>query len=261
MIRLQIKPAFAELLQSHRLGSYAAIMQTDAGEPVEDNDERDVRRLQLDGQTLYLKRSKQEKITSAFESYARGRLAHSKPFKEMLQFKYLAERKFIVAEVVACGEALSFGIPRRGFIITAEARGTDMAQIYREADSVDRVHLLGQFGALLGRLHDRGFFGSTRLKDIIYAGLPREQPVLTLIDRETRNPYPRRATTKRVVERLLFNIRRQSQQGEIFSEREWQAFCQGYCASLSASIDLEAAALLRQILDMLVPRGKLGPED
>ena len=261
MIRLQIKPAFAELLQSHRLGSYAAIMHTDAGETIEDNDERDVRRLQLDGQTLYLKRTRQEKITSAFESYARGRLAHSKPFKEMLQYQYLADREFVVAEVVACGEALSFGIPRRGFIITAEAGGVDMAQVYRAADSADRVLLLGQFGALLGRLHDHGFFGSTRLKDVIYATQPRGQPILTLIDRETRNPYPKRATTQRVAERLLFNIRRQSQQGEIFSEREWQAFCQSYCAALSADIDLEAATLLRLIVDMLERRGKLGPAD
>ena len=47
MIRLQINPAFSSLLQDHRLGSYCEIMQSSVGEIVEENELRDVRRLQL----------------------------------------------------------------------------------------------------------------------------------------------------------------------------------------------------------------------
>jgi hypothetical protein len=82
MIRLRINPAFADLLQLHRLDSYPAVMQIKAGELIEKDESRDVRRLQLDDQVVYLKPTRSEKTTSAFESYGRGRLAHSKPFKE-----------------------------------------------------------------------------------------------------------------------------------------------------------------------------------
>jgi len=91
-------------------------------------------------------------------------------------------------------------------------------------DEQGRQRIPGQFGALLGRLHDHGFYGSTRLKDIIYAGSPDANPRLTLIDRETRNPYPKRATEKRVIERPLFNIRRQAQQGGFSANRNGTNF-------------------------------------
>ena len=151
MIRLRINPAFSGLLQLHRLDTYPAVMQIDTGELIEENESRDVRRLQLDDQVVYLKRTRSEKITSAFESYARGRLAHSKPFREMLHFKQLAKLEFDVAEVVAVGEELRFGIPRRGFIMTAEVGGEDLAQVYQKVDDADQRRILEQFGTLLGR--------------------------------------------------------------------------------------------------------------
>jgi hypothetical protein len=214
MIRLQIKPGFASLLQTNGLGDYRQIMQTDGGRVIEEDELRDVRCIELDGQNFYLKRTRFEKARSALESYARGRLAHSKPFKEMLQFRYLAQLEFDIAEVVAVGEELQCGIPQRGFIMTREVEGRDLALVYRAADDSQRRHILEQFGSLLGRLHANGFYASTRLKDIICAGAVDDSPKLTLIDRETRNPYPKRASAKRVMSRLLFNIRRQAQQGE-----------------------------------------------
>jgi len=248
MIRLRINPAFSGLLQLHRLDTYPAVMQIDTGELIEENESRDVRRLQLDDQVVYLKRTRSEKITSALESYARGRLAHSKPFKEMLHFKQLAKLEFDVAEVVAVGEELRFGIPRRGFIMTAEVGGEDLAQVYQKVDDADQRRILEQFGTLLGRLHDGGFFGSTRLKDIIYSGAPRNNPKLTLIDRETRNPYPRTSGRKDIIERLLLNVRRQIQAGERFSEQQWSGFCEHYCSSLSAEHNITSTQLLPQII-------------
>jgi len=43
---------------------------------------------------------------------------------------------------------------------------------------------------------------------------------LTLIDREIQNPYPKHVTRKKIIARLLFNIRRQAQQGEVFTTSE-----------------------------------------
>ncbi|MCP4874307.1 MAG: hypothetical protein GY896_02375 [Gammaproteobacteria bacterium] len=253
MIRLQINPAFNDLLQAHKLGSYPQIMHTTLGETIEENELRDVHRLDLNGQNFYLKRTRSEKASSALESYSRLRLAHSKPYKEMLQFRYLAQLSFNVAEVVGCGEELHWGIPLKGFIITREVPGEDLALVYRGADEDRRRSIMTGFGSLLGRLHDRGFFGSTRLKDIFIDGDPLDSPLLTLIDRETRNPYPKPASAKRILSRLMFNIRRQTQQGEIFSTNEWRAFSESYCRSLSSHLEFEAESLLRGILLLVGP--------
>jgi hypothetical protein len=149
---------------------------------------------------------------------------------------------------VAVGEELRFGIPRRGFIMTAEVDFEDLAQVYQKVDDADQCRILEQFGTLLGRLHDCGFFGSTRLKDIIYSGTPRSNPKLTLIDRETRNPYPGTTGRKDIIERLLLNVRRQIQAGERFSEQQWSGFYEYYCSSLSAEHNITSAQLLPQIM-------------
>ena len=251
MIRLQINPAFADLLQSSNLSSYAQIMQTSLGTVVEENNLRDVRRLNLDGIKFYLKRTRAEKLSSAVESYCRGRLAHSRPFKEMMQFRWLQKLDFNVAEVVAVGEELHFAVPVKGFIITREVPGRDLAEVYRAAGKPDRNHIMSHFGSLLGLLHLHGFFGSTRLKDIISSGDPGDSLKLTLIDRETRNPYPKHATRETVIARLLFNIRRQAQQGEVFSTSEWSAFAASYCRSLADHLSLDANTLLNKFVAKL----------
>jgi len=256
MIRLHINPAFADLLRSSNLHSYSQIMQTSLGTVVEENSLRDIRRLSLNGITLYLKRTRVEKVNSALESYCRGRLAHSRPFKEMMLSHLLAELDFDVAEVVAAGEELRFGVPVKGFIITREVPGQDLAQVYRRAEQAERNNIMAQFGALLGRLHSHGFFGSTRLKDIIGSDNPDGSLKLTLIDRETRNPYRKHATREKVIARLLLNIRRQAQQGEIFTASEWETFAESYCRSLSGDLNIDASTLLSEILKKLGQSGK-----
>lgn len=256
MIRLQINPAFADLLRSSNLQSYSQIMQTSRGDIVEENSLRDVRRLGLDGVTFYLKRTRSEKLSSALESYCSCRLAHSRPFKEMMQFQLLEQLDFDVAEVVATGEELRFAVPVKGFILTREVPGQDLAQVYRMADRTERNNILSQFGCLMGRLHSSGFFGSTRLKDIISAGSPQASMKLTLIDRETRNPYPKRATRGNTIARLLFNIRRQAQQGEVFTISEWESFADSYCRSLPENLSIDAKQLATAILEKLDQPGK-----
>jgi hypothetical protein len=251
MIRLQINPAFANLLRSSGLHSYSQIMQTSDGTIVEANELRDVRCLNLEGLKFYLKRTRVERFSSALESYCQGRMAHSKPFKEMMQLRLLEKLGFDVAEVVAVGEELRFAVPTKGFIITREVPGRDLAEVYRAAGKPDRNHIMSHFGALLGLLHLHGIFGSTRLKDIISSGDPGDSLKLTLIDRETRNPYPKHATRETVIARLLFNIRRQAQQGEVFSTSEWSAFAESYCRSLADHLSLDANTLLNKIVAKL----------
>jgi len=251
MIRLRLNPEFESLLRKYDLNSYAAFMNCDLGDSIEAISDRDTRQLQLDDQVFFLKRDSAKKTGSALENYLIGRLAHSKPYNEMLHFKLLRNAGFNVAEVVAVGEELILGIPSAGFIMTKKVDGMDLSELYRLSDGRDRRCILFHFGALVGRLHNCGLFGGIRLKDIICEYSAGAAMKMTLIDRETHKPYSRRTTRKRVLSKLMLNIHRQTKQGETFSEREWKLFCHQYCQELSASLRIDRHFLAREIRRLL----------
>lgn len=247
MIRLQVNPEYRNLLEASRLSSYPQFMNLDVNNNIEKNAQREVQKLTLGGQGFYLKRVWVEKTSSALESYLAGKLAHSRPFREMLHYRFLKADGFRVATVVAVGEELKFGFPQAGFILTREVEGRDLPLIYRDADSKIRKQILSRVGGLLGKLHNRGYFGSTRLKDIICNYRSDADMDMVLIDREVRNPCPRQANADQILSRLLLNVRRQIRQGEVFSDREWQSFCRHYCEALNSTNCIEPESLYREI--------------
>ena len=196
MIRLFIDPSFQLDAQEHKLDSYAAFMSDVPGDIVHESPGRDVRRLVLDGKVYFLKRTEAEKTSSALESYLSGKMAHSKPYLEMQQVTHLRSAGFDVAQVVAAGEETRLGIPLRGFVLSRDAGGRPLAEQYSEGSASERVRLIGQLGTLTGQLHQKGFFLSIRLHDVFYQQGDRSNS-MTLIDRETRNPGPKRFSSKR----------------------------------------------------------------
>ena len=247
MIRLRLNSTYEELLRAHRLADYQSLMNREIGALVEQNDEREIRRLTLDGLGFYLKRVTREKASAALESYLGGRLAHSRPYREMQQSNSLRWNGFDVAEVAAVGEELRFGLPVGGFIMTREVPGSDLLQLYRQADKRGRRHIVRHFAALVGKLHRRGFCGSIRLKDVISADAPGKQMKLTMIDREVRNPLPRRPNRKILLKKFLINIRRQLSQGESFSGRELKILVRYYRRSLSKPLRLKRRQLQHEV--------------
>jgi len=251
MLRLQVHPEFEALLRRHGLNNHNAIMHCDAGDLVERAQGRDTREIDLDGQPFFLKRVYQEKFSAALESYFGGKLAHSKPYKEMLHYRFLRDAGFDVAEVVAVGEKLRLGIPVSGFIMTAKVEGKELSQVFQQADRRGRRRIACAFGTLVGRLHHRGFFGSIRLKDVICNGSPGDRLQMTLIDREVRNPFPRRVTRKRVLSRLMLNIRRQTSQGELLTRHEWNLFSRFYCQQLATRLQIGHLFLGQEIVQLV----------
>ena len=251
MVRLQVNPGFAELLRRHGLDDYTSIMNSTAGELIEQPKGRETRLLQLDGHIFFLKRVYAEKLASALESYFGGKLAHSKPYREMLHYRFLRTAGFDVAEVVVVGETLKLGMPQSGFIMTRKVDGRDLSELYRESNSRQRRHIMVNFATLVGKLHQNGFFGSIRLKDIISNDAPGTSMQLVLIDREVRNPYPKGATTQRALSRLLLNIRRQTRQGEVFSDREWGLFCRFYCHQVATSPPIKSRFLRHEVKQLV----------
>jgi hypothetical protein len=146
LFRLQINPDYRSVLESHDLTGYEQIMTSNAGEMLDEDKQRDIQKLRLGDETFFLKRTRTEKTSSAFESYISGKLAHSKPYKEMLQIRYLREHGFNTAEVVAAGEEIRLGIPKTGFILTRQVMGRELPDVYREAASAERAQILDRSG-------------------------------------------------------------------------------------------------------------------
>ena len=187
MIRLHIDPHYLSLLQQQDLALYEQFMHCSAGDMIDSDHRRDIQKIRLGERSYFLKRTHYEKTSSAVESYLSGKLAHAKPFKEMLQISYLRQRGFNTAEVAAAGEELRFGVPAGGFILTREVSGQEFSEKFSQATAEERRELLSQFAKLIGQLHRKGFFLSVRLKVLFYNsqdGVPK----LILIDREARNP-------------------------------------------------------------------------
>ncbi|TNF88094.1 MAG: hypothetical protein JSU67_14985 [Gammaproteobacteria bacterium] len=169
----------------------------------------------------------------------------------MLHYRLLRSAGFDAAEVVVVGESLKLGMPKNGFIMTRKVDGRDLSELYRASNSHQRKHIVIHFATLVGKLHQNGFFGSIRLKDIFSSDAPGTSMQLTLIDREVRNPYPKRVTTQRTLSRLLLNIRRQTRQGEIFSDREWDLFCRFYCHEVATSPPIKSRFLRHEVKQLL----------
>jgi len=256
MIRLHINPDYRRLLEQHKLIEYPQFMSCSAGELLDEDRQRDIQKLQLGDKTFFLKRTRVEKSSSALESYIFGKLAHSKPYKEMLQISYLREHGFNTAEVVAAGEEVRFGFPKRGFIITLQVAGRELPDVYRESSTSDRARIMRQMGVLLAQLHRRGFFLSVRLKDVFTTETSDLGTILTLIDREARNPAPKRFSPDRAKESLFTSLRRQARAGDTIPAIELRPFINSYCQEISDTWPVRPLALSREMRKTAVKLAK-----
>ena len=227
MIRFTLNPRYADTLRAFGLDNYQNISTTQLGEVLEANQKRDTRRLTLGDEVFYLKRTKTEKIQSAIEFLLMGRVPHSKPYREAQHIHNLQQNHICTMEVVAYGEHTHLGMPRGGFILSKAVAGIEAESYFQQAQPAERLALCLAFGKLTGQLHSKGFFATTRLKDV-FLQKSNDEYQLTLIDRETRNPKPKKFTLRRAKRSLSDSFRRQSRDGSRYSNTERQQFMHGY---------------------------------
>lgn len=98
---------------------------------------------------------------------------------------------------------MRLGVPQDGFIMTREVEGENLEDLFLAADAKGRAAIMDRLGTLVAGLHRDGFYATVRIRDIICS--PREdgESELVLIDRETRNPAPRRYSRRRAKNSLL----------------------------------------------------------
>ncbi|MEH6571065.1 MAG: lipopolysaccharide kinase InaA family protein [Halioglobus sp.] len=249
MIRLHIDPHYLSLLQEQDLALYEQFMNCSVGDMIDSDHRRDIQKLRFGDSNYYLKRTHYEKTSSALESYLSGKLAHAKPFKEMLQISYLRQHGFDTAEVAAAGEKLKFGIPSGGFILTKEVSGEELSEKFSQATAEERSELLTQFSTLLGQLHRQGFFLSVRLKDLFY-NAQGDAPKLILIDREARNPAPKNFSPTRAKESLYTSNRRQVRAGDTLTPNELKQIIKGYCREIADTWAIAPSVLLKELREV-----------
>lgn len=243
MQRLTINPDFQALFNEHGLNSVQAFMAYQGGEVLEDNKKRDTRRIQLGGQAFYLKRTKVEKTSSAVERLLMLGIPHSKPYNEAIHVAGLQQAGINTMTVAATGELLKLGLPQCGFILSQEVKGQEMEAVFQAADADTRNSIAKAFGQLLAELHRKGFYATTRLKDIFCEGEVSDYKNYRLIDRETRNPFPKRYSQKRALESLKNGFRRQARDGSGFNREEMSLLVAAYCKVL----ELDSSPYLLQI--------------
>ncbi|MCR8921591.1 hypothetical protein NO559_02335 [Dasania sp. GY-MA-18] len=247
MIRFTLNPRYADTLRAFGLDNYQNISTTQLGEVLEANQKRDTRRLTLGSEVFYLKRTKTEKISSAIEHMLLGHIPHSKPYIEMQHIQFLQHANINTMEVVACGEHTQFGIPRGGFILSRQVPGMEGEAHFQQADETQQLKLCKAFGELTGQLHSKGFFASTRLKDVFCQYDANNNISFTLIDRETRNPHPKKFTLARAAKSLAASFKRQSRDGSSYTAAQQQAFISGYHHTIQLNNTISQQQLLAAI--------------
>ncbi|MCR8921592.1 hypothetical protein NO559_02340 [Dasania sp. GY-MA-18] len=246
MIRLRIHSEYADLLKQHRLNNYHDFANPQLGELIAEERKRYVRKLTLGDKTFFLKRSKIEKTSSAIEQLLSGRTPHSRPYRETLHIEHIKAANIKAMNVAAVGELVVRGIPKEGFILSEQAPGQDTELFYLAANKQQRLALYQALGGLLAKLHNHGFFANLRLRDV-FCTLDQQQFDFTLIDRETRNPRPKKVTKKRCMQGLAESIRRQSLDGSTPSALEIRALLKNYCHTLNRKININPKETLQKL--------------
>jgi hypothetical protein len=209
-INLVLNDHYRPWLAQMGLDTFERLMSSETGCVLEKTEHSEIRRIEGGGKTAYLKRRLTSPIMTSIESYLSGRRAHTAPFTEYLHVCSLRQAQLPVMNWMAVGEERKWGFPRAGFILVDEVKGVPLDRALNLAEMQDRdLRLLQSYGALLGRLHQQGFYGSLRLKDLIVTDL--DQGFLVMIDREARHPYPRGRSaikTRQALDRSFRRIRR-----------------------------------------------------
>lgn len=224
MNALEISEPYNTLFKKYGLSSFNDFIDKPIGNLLADEATREIRKFDIEGQTFFLKRVKKFKLSSALEALLQGHKPYSYSYREMIHVQMLKKAGIAVMSVAAVGERRSFGFPKESFIIVVGIEGQELALLYKASDPAGKLEILKKLGALYAELHHKGFFKPIRLTDIIQSNTGE----LTLIDRETRHPYPRRFSHNRALNSFAQAIYRQRRQGIDFNATEIDNLLRAY---------------------------------
>lgn len=240
----QIDPACRDLLEKHQLDDFLPWMSGEIGELVSKSGASEVRRVIVGDEVFFLKRRTSEPVMKLLGLLLFGRRPMSGPIRELHLVRALERKNFPVMKPVAWGESRAGCVPRQGFLVVRAIPGRSFSDLYDECAPADRPDMMARLGALLGKLHACGFFQHLRLKDLIET--PDGQ--LTIIDRESGQPWARRFSVSNAVTSLARTARRTLRDGHVMGPATTGAFLRGYRAGVSGRWQTSQMDLARLIL-------------
>ena len=244
MERLYINPRYQRFLAEHDLATLDKLLADNVqGVALERGSERNTYRLELAGKGFFLKQIYKKRNLQALEPLLQLRQPHHYAWREMQNVLNLQAAGVDVMPVAAAGERTRRGLPVASAILVEQVEGQNLDTRFAQADSRDQHLLLRQLGALTGRLHLAGFFGTVRMKDVIVDATGK----YVLIDREVRNPHPQRFRTKRAVESLRRFMHRQRRDFPQWQHQHLCSYLDGYLDQAGHQLNVTAQQLLSLI--------------
>jgi hypothetical protein len=168
-----LDPAVEPTLRSAGCDRFNVLMEADLGHEIKAKPGLSVRRLPAGSSNggWILKRSLLAPPVSKWRQLARSirrrERPHCEAFHVWMVAGELGAQGFPVMRVVAAGETRLLGFwPVRAFMLAELVPGTDASQVYVQGTQAERVCLMTALGALMGRLHDKGYFFTLRLHDV-----------------------------------------------------------------------------------------------
>jgi len=244
MERLYINPRYQKFLAEHDLATVDKLLGDNIqGDVLERGDERNTYRLELAGKGFFLKQIYKKRSLHALESVLQLRQPHHYAWREMQHALNLQAAGMDVMEVAAAGERTQWGLPGASAILVQQVEGQSLDMRFKRAERSHQHQFLRQLGALTGRLHLAGFFGTVRMKDVIVDADDK----YVLIDRESRNPHPRRFRKKHAVEGLRRFLHRQRRDFPGWQHKHSDSYLDGYLDQAGHRLSITAQQLLRLI--------------
>ncbi|MEP1469884.1 MAG: lipopolysaccharide kinase InaA family protein [Halieaceae bacterium] len=244
MSRLYINPRYQQLLNRHQLSTEKQLLgDSVSGDIIEHGAERSTFKVELEGNGFFLKQVRKKSYLSALEPLLQLQKPHHYAWREMQHVLNLQKAGIDVMEVVAACEHTRWGIPVASAIMVAQVDGADLESVFIQATREQQHLLLQRLGALTGRLHLAGFFGTVRLKDVF---IDRKDSYV-LIDREARNPQPQAFSEARALQGLERFLHRQRRDYPAWCEDDSRSYLQGYLQETSDSLPLPLDEVLDRV--------------
>lgn len=218
-------------------------MRSTAGETVSKGASGDVVRLNIDGETYFLKRRQDGPLMAMIVMALHGRRPMGRAMREVRMLEQLGANGFAVMATVACGEKRAWGQPRGGFLLARAVPGELAADLYRNSGQEARCELMEDIGRLTGKLHAAGYFDHVRLKDLMVG----DDGSLTLIDRECRHPWAKRFTRRHALRSIARTARRTLRDGMYFTPSALRAYFAGYRGGVSSRWQVSRGEFRKQV--------------
>jgi hypothetical protein len=242
-----VDPSLLEPMRLLGFDGFNAWMHSKAGEVVSRCGTGEVLRINIGGEIFFLKRRHSESRLAMM-----GLLLHiSRPMggaiREARMLDQLASCGFPVMRAAAFGEKCEWGLPVESFLLTRAVAGESGRTFFQNSGQAARCDFMRQIGLLTGKLHSAGFFDPVRPKDLIVGA----DGQMTLIDRESRHPWPKRFSRHRAVCAIARTAERTLRKGVRFGPATVRCYLAGYRKGVGSkwetSLDRLVKTVFRQI--------------